>query len=153
MSVNDVYCPKCKGVVKEDRGLQKCSKCGADYTDREVKLQYLLDHRDDILEDYKRLPLAELLKKWQISSNRFYGLLARWDIPLKGSVRRGGRPAVKKAGPAASVDSPVTIDEVARRLDRRRDGLPPWRDEWDPAVQLEWLHVFNKILTAKTKED
>ena len=127
-------------------------------------------HFDEIQRDLAQLGKAETIRKWGMSEAWLYDHFKGLDPNL---IRRKARErparvtapastgaAVRAAEellgmPAGSVatealGTPQTPQQTTQQApDNGHSPLPPWRDDWKPDVQIEWLRASRDIEVAR----
>ena len=125
-----------------------------------AKGRFYGEHFDQIRSDLATLGKAETIRKWGMSEAWLYDHFVKGDPNV---IRRNGRNTHRRepqpAQPVVTTNADRG-DHVAHGIPDDGDGkftnlpiasgpLPPWRNDWQPDVQIEWLRSARDIEVAR----
>jgi len=101
--------------------------------------KYYEDNKEAIIADLLSLGRAATRKKWNIPSSTMVYLEKRWLTKEQRATILGDNPGRPKQQHHPS----TSLTPSNGRL----PPFPPFSDTWQPEVQLQWLEVYEHIVT------
>ncbi len=122
-------CPKCQGQLILSYGTKSCLQCGKQVMSDKERRAWWREHKPEIAQDYMALGATKTIVKW--------------SIPGHTLSRLTRKPQAKSLKPSPAVEKQLFSNGLP--------PFPPWRDDWLPEVQMQWLEVYSELTTSKEK--